>query len=1683
MKLLFHDRSRWFYVLAIALLLTDPHAGQATEVDCQISQSSCVDIVTPQAKSLFEKGKQQLLNNHLTEAQKSFQQALTLYRQQEDQTGEAITLNRLGETLINVSQYPQATEALQQALGLWRQLGDRAGEAEALTLLGSLYRSQKQYPQAENLYQQAIALQAQLNDPIAKAETLIEMAALAMNQNQAEESLKLLQQALKNLEPSGSSSAQQQQMQRGRVLAWMGITQLNLQQSEAALQSLQQALALNRETGDRRFEGLSLFFLSNWQMSQKQPEQALTSLQQALALYENSGDRSSIGHLQNLTGNVHYRLGQYPQAIAAYQQALAMQQALNDRKEIAQVWANLGGAYQAEKQIPQAIEAYQQALTRYEEIKEPKQQAQIWSNLGELYGDQKQYKQAVEAYQKALGLYQTQQNPQAELRILTAIALNSQQVLFQLKADPAKAGEAEAVAQANLKYLQQAEQLAQKLQEPQTEGWVALSIAQTYGYQGEILSHQGKPQEELALHQQAIEKFQQVRSLAQTFKMTELEKLTLMGFWSAYTDRGFVFERLIQPAEAIIEFEKALTVIRKNRKILSTIEPLKVEIQTLLQIGGNYDSLGQSQKALNIYQEALALSQQVGDPARGVDILQVIASTYNKLSQYPQALETAQKALIIVQQTLKDPEQEAEILTVLALIQSNQGNFAEAIAANQRALSIAKQKGDILREMLPLNNLSNIYEQQGQYQQALQMQEQVTAIISQAIQSLEAGDDVGLQRFCPQVRVTDLKTSPFLRASCIDLVQTSRSAALNNLAQSYSSIGRYSDALKRHQQSLEIVRSLKDRGREATSLNNIGTVYLHTGGYPQALSYFQEALEIAVAIGDRSQQNVTLNNIGAAYQEQGRYAQALEARQKALKIAQDIGDRSAEGTILNGIGTLYQAQSKYSQSLKAYQQALKIEEELGGTGTIPLNNIAHVYSTQGENTKALEFYEKALKAAQATGDRPNEAMIIANMSDIDWSQGRYALSLQKQQQALTTHQETGARASEAVMRSRLGWAYRILGQYDRALDFLQQALSLNKSMGIRGQEASNLNQIGVTYREQKRYPEAQEKHRQALKIQEEIGDLQGASSSLVNLGLTQVRQGEFEPAIASFQQALKIQKMIDLPPGQSIALRGLGLAYAGQGKLPQAIETLQQALAIHRTIGERDEEGITLSELGYVFLKNQQPQAAETVLLQASEILDSLRTGLSDRDTVSLFDTQTKTYRLLQQALIAQNKPEAALEAAERGRARAFVALLAQRLQPNSDTSGDVRAATATSALTLTQIQQLAKTEQATLVEYSIIDEQTLYVWVVKPTGQIAFRQVDLTPWQQENLSLSKMIAVARCLGVRRCEKNTIATRGGLSGELLFNNAPAERRIAQTTTESAAKYLYFQKLHQILIQPIADLLPTDPDDHVIFVPQGELFSVPFAALQDEQGKFLIEAHTLRTAPSIQVLQLTQTQAKQLQSSQAISGTPLIVGNPTMPTLVLEPGQPAIQLPALPGAEREAEAIAQFFNTTFLTGDQATKATVLNQISQAGLIHLATHGLLDDFTGGSVPGAIALAPAHQASATRDAQDSLLTAEEILNLKLQAKLVVLSACDSGRGHVTGDGVIGLSRSLISAGVPSVIVSLWAVPDNPTAELMITFYETLKQNPDKAQALRQAMLTTLKKHPEPMAWAAFTLIGAAQ
>ena len=604
---------------------------------------------------------------------------------------------------------------------------------------------------------------------------------------------------------------------------------------------------------------------------------------------------------------------------------------------------------------------------------------------------------------------------------------------------------------------------------------------------------------------------------------------------------------------------------------------------------------------------------------------------------------------------------------------------------------------------------------------------------------------------------------------------------------------------------------------------------------------------------------------------------------------------------------------------------------------------------------------------------------------------------------------------------------------------------------------------------------------------------------LLKLGQEQLDRKEFPAAIESFQQALQIAQQLKEEDLITQAETGLAQASLLSGNYSQAIQLFERILPKERARGYGYEP--TLSNLGLALFLSGKNQEAEKALREAIAGWESVRASdNSDLDKITLFEQQAYTYRLLQKVLVAQQKNDAALEVAEASRSRALVERLVQTSRPLTPPN-------------INQIQQIAKAHNTTLVQYSIVgsevrvlgneaeDQTDLFIWVIKPTGEVGFRQVNLRQRQIESLTQQ----------VLQTREQAIGVRGRGIAVTARNSNPNER----------SNQIQLQQFYQLLIQPIADLLPTDPNARVTFIPQGALFLVPFAALQDSNGKYLIEKHTIVTAPSIQVLDLT----RQIRQTISPGGNFLIVGNPRMPNIPGQNNNPPQQLPALPGSEREAVAIASILNTQPLTGESATKKAILQQLANARIIHFATHGLLDldanlnefgeqiipvqtarqsnvivkpgavivgsNVTVGNVsvdlslarekvvrvamPGAIALAPSAN-------DNGFLTAKEIAGMKLNAELVVLSACDTGRGRVTGDGVVGLSRAFIAGGVPSVIVSLWAVPDAPTANLMSEFYRNLQQKSDKAQALRQAMLVTMKQHPNPRDWAAFTLIGEA-
>ncbi|MEO0867825.1 MAG: CHAT domain-containing tetratricopeptide repeat protein, partial [Cyanobacteria bacterium J06642_11] len=744
------------------------------------------------------------------------------------------------------------------------------------------------------------------------------------------------------------------------------------------------------------------------------------------------------------------------------------------------------------------------------------------------------------------------------------------------------------------------------------------------------------------------------------------------------------------------------------------------------------------------------------------------------------------------------------------------------------------------------------------------------------------------------------------------------------------------------------------------------------------------------------------------------------------------------------------------------------------------------------------------QAAELFQTPQQQARVLGNLAVAYYETGQYSQALETNQRALTLFQELGQTAAVGKVQSNLGNVYEALGDYASAIDMYESSREIARQVGNQQAEGVSVANLGYLYSLQGDQETALVLYRESLAIATTLGDREGESHRLLNMGIAYHAQGNLPQAAERYSQSLTLAREQGYTILEATAIRSLGVAAEDRRDYDQAIDYYTQGLALAESWQNPELKAQLLNNLGHTYLALNQLEKAETSLRSAIRELDNLRANLNDGQSVAVFDTQIYSYNLLTQILVAQNNVEAALEIAELGRARAFVKLIAER-------SNDAQLAAASQTPTIQQIRQIAKDQRATLVEYTLVPDESfkvlgkqrgeaerLYIWVVQPTGDVEFRQVDLKPFQRDQgLSLAKLVETSRRGSGIRGSRGLLSPGDQVRREgdptdwapyevtavdlqagtvtlshpdfMLPNPVVAISEVYKVNTSGFATVLrsrsQWQDLHQLLIAPIADLLPTDPEERVVFIPQEQLFLVPFPALQDTAGTYLVEQHTILSAPAIQILGLTKRNSEnQTTPNQQSPAQPLVVGNPTPMPENLNP---------LPHAGTEASSIASLLGTQALIGEAATETAIKQQLSTAPLIHLATHGFFKEVN--PLQGFLAFA-------ATDGQDGLLTAAEILTQSLQAKLVVLSACDTGRGKITGDGVIGLSRSFLAAGADNVMVSLWQVPDDATAELMVEFYRQ-RQQLDNAQALRQAMLKTRQTYKNPLAWAAFTLIGAME
>jgi CHAT domain-containing protein/Tfp pilus assembly protein PilF len=865
----------------------------------------------------------------------------------------------------------------------------------------------------------------------------------------------------------------------------------------------------------------------------------------------------------------------------------------------------------------------------------------------------------------------------------------------------------------------------------------------------------------------------------------------------------------------------------------------------------------------------------------------------------------------------------------------------------------------------------------------------------------------------------------------------------------------------------------------------------------------KQILEFDSESRPQGQEEVSLvTEVAGAFQlivrptQNGAPAGSYEIRIEELRAATDT-DRALHDARKRFEEALkLQRARNYDEALPLAESALEIRERLLGSEhpdvAAAINSLAGIYNGEGEYVKAAALYKRALDIREKAlgNDHPDTGASLNNLALLYRTQGKYV-------------------DAEALFK--------------RSIDIREKRDKDHPDI------ATNLNNLALLYQTQGKYDEAEALFKRYIEICEKaLGThhtITGAK--LNNLALLYYYQGKYDEAEALFKRALDIYEKAlgKYHPNTGASLDNLAVLYMAKGDLVQSVKFQSRAndaternLARNIVIGSERQKLAYLATLSVqtdrtIFLHlhsapdDPAPRAlAATLILQrkgraldaTSQNLNSLRSRFNAEDQ-ALLDRLTETHS--QTARLVLRGPQNMTDEQHQARIKELEDQAEKYEADISHRSSEFRAQFL--PVTLEAVRAAIPPDSA-LIEFASYrpfnakakkgDEalgQPRYVaYVLRRKGEIKWRE----------LGEAKAIDTA-ITALRK------ALRDPKSVEV--------KRLARAVDAKV-----FQPLRPL----IGDMT------RLLISPDGSLNLVPFAALADERGRYAVERYSISYLTSGRDL-------LRLQVARECRGGPLVVAAPDFGRrsqveasrlgkqekdaseleVKAESAPSAIEefyFPPLPHAEREGEDLRALLpDATLLTKGQATK-TALSQMRSPRLLHIATHGFfLEDqnLASAGEPGAetltddperalqqlergggriespllrsgLALAGANE---HKEDDNGILTALEVTGLNLWGtKLVTLSACDTGVGEVkNGDGVHGLRRALVLAGAETQVISLWAVSDQATRELMVSYYRMLQQGQGRGEALRRVQLEMLKKVKwrHPYYWASFIQSGA--
>jgi len=806
------------------------------------------------------------------------------------------------------------------------------------------------------------------------------------------------------------------------------------------------------------------------------------------------------------------------------------------------------------------------------------------------------------------------------------------------------------------------------------------------------------------------------------------------------------------------------------------------------------------------------------------------------------------------------------------------------------------------------------------------------------------------------------------------------------------------------------------------------------------------------------------------HQTRAEYDTALRYVHLQQVVAERLGDKVGVAASWLNTGVVRFAMDDHEAALEATYKAIAIYESLGLKRGIALaqENLSDSYRALGDLRRAFECAQKSLRLAEEENHRRGIMIALSELAIIYGHQNNPEQALAHLEHALALAQELGDTLMIATLHHDMALQYKKFGDYARALELYQQLLKQTEAFGDKGGIAMVRDQIGKIYAQQGRYEEALRYHHEALAGLEAANLKHAVGITLNNISPVYILQQNYTEALSVSQRSVSLARETGRKVDLFVALTNLGYSQLGLNRLAEARQSFEEAVAIVENlrtqvaggIEERQRyfEGGMQAHHGLLSVLVKENRPADALMLaeraKARALLDILQQGrvsVQKAMTVKEQDEERQLKSQLTQlnrqlARVKQSdKPDAAAQVSE-AETQLEKARLNYEAFQNALYASHPELKTQRGEAPIINAQELAAllpNSSSVLLEYVVSDEQTYLFAITKP-AENAETQIQVYPVLIKRADLAKQIE-------------------------SFRQQLADRDLGFKATAT--------KLYDLFLKPAEAQLRGKTN--VVIAPDNSLWDMPFQALVNGAGRFVIEDASVTYAPSLTVLR----EMTKRRLNQTAPATLLALGNPVASSeTARRNGLRDGSLNQLPESAEEVKALARLYGAArskVYVGADAREDRVKSEAGAAGILHFSTHGTLNN-----------AAPMYSYLTLAEVgpnDDGLLEAWELMQLDLKADLAVLSACETARGRIgAGEGVIGFSWAMFIAGVPSTVVSQWKVDSASTRDLMVNFHRALLSptgpKPRKTDALRQAALK-LMRNPEtshPFYWAGFVLIG---